>query len=94
MTKLVVIASLHAVDILILEATVTFRRVATRQMTVSLPPAARRLSERSRGQEHAFALPRTSRYRAHDDDPEEVSGCLGASSRHATVDAEPQGEPE
>jgi hypothetical protein len=77
-----------------LEATVAFKRATTGEMTVSLSPAARRWNDRRRGQEHAFALPRTSRYRAHDDDPEEVSGCLGASSRHATVDAEPQGEPE
>jgi hypothetical protein len=77
-----------------LEATVAFKRATTTHLTVSLPLAARRWSDRRRGQEHAFALPRTSRYRSHDEEPDDMSGCLGAPSRHAAADAEPSGEPE
>jgi hypothetical protein len=61
-------------------------RTATSQFRRPLPRASVGRDRRQRP-ELEIALPRTSRYRAHDDDFAETSG---RASRHAASDAEAQ----
>jgi hypothetical protein len=65
-----------------------FTPAARKQVTASPSLAAAHRDERHEGHELAAALPRTSRFRSHDDDVEETSGCLGATSRYTAFDIE------
>jgi hypothetical protein len=63
-------------------------RTVTRRISSPMPLVAAVPSGRRHSQELEMTLPRTSRYRAHDDDFNETSGRLGAPSRHAVSDSE------
>ena len=43
----------------------------------------------SRPQDDSPALPRTSRFRAHDHEGDQVRGCLGASARYENSSTDP-----
>jgi hypothetical protein len=66
----------------------TINRTATKPYPAPIPLVAAVPDGRRHRQELEMILPRTSRYRTHDDDENETSGCLGAPSRHAPSDPE------
>jgi hypothetical protein len=69
------------------------RHTARRQITARLRLAAAVRGKRRHRPELEFTVPRTSRYQAHDEDLNETSGRLRASSRHRAFDAEPSDDP-
>jgi hypothetical protein len=79
---------LHLVFMLVFGGDMAFTHATRKHVTVSPSLAAAHRDERQAEHELAAALPRTSRFRSHDDDVEELSGCLGTTSRYAAFDTE------